>query len=123
MKEIILPTNINSKLNCETFIHISFAPGDPVPSSEFPLQVLVKTKDNSYPEFEAKIFDMYRVPLNELADLECWQSHGLTASAFRKTVLTKITDQNPEMAVYFYAKSLVKAPELDTVDTPLIKLQ
>lgn len=123
MKEILLPTNINSKLNCGTFIHISFAPGDPVPSSQFPIPVMVKTKDNSYPEFEARILDMYRVPLNELANLECWQSHGLTASAFRKSILTNSTNNNPEMGVYFYEKTVVKASDNSVSDTPIINLQ
>lgn len=121
MKTIILPSNINSKLNCETFIHITLAPDEPVNESAFPMLVTIKTKDNSYPEFNAQVVDFYRVNFNQLANLECWQSHGVSASAFRKLFPDQLHKSNPEFAVYFYCKLPNNGSQnIPTTDSQLI---
>ena len=106
MKTVLLETNFNGKLTNTCFIHIAPAPEDPIPESKFPVDVIIKTKDNSVPEFTAQLINIYRVPFNELATLETWQSHGVDTFVFAGGFMPDFKAKNPAMCVYFYRRVL-----------------
>ena len=107
MKTIYFKTNYNNKLATQAFLHIDVAPKDPIPESVIQnTQVEIRTADNSHPPVKAKLMDLLRLNLCDLAYIHTLPSHGLDTVPF----IEKLMKENPElkptspMAVYYYVR-------------------
>lgn len=106
-KTIYLPTNYNNKLACHCFIHIDLAPLGPVIESKIETTPIeIRTSDNSHPPVTVKLNDLLRLPLNDVAAIFTWPSHGMDKLGYISHLLLQkpnINNSTP-MAVYFYKK-------------------
>lgn len=107
MKTIYLQSNYNNKLACNCFLHIDLAPTTSIPESKFEkIQVEIRTADNSHPPIAAKLKDILRLPLKDIAAVFTWPSHGLDRLEFISFLMNqngKINNDTP-MAIYYYEK-------------------
>lgn len=107
VKRIVLQTNYNGKLHCDTFTHIDVAPkGTITESIAENLVAEIYCKDNSHPPVKAKLVDLLRLPLHQLSMVLTWPSHGMTFPQYLDWITARspsITLHTP-MAIYFYQK-------------------
>lgn len=113
MRTIYLQSNYNNKLACNCFLHIDLAPGNTIPESKFEkLEVEIRTSDNSHPPVLAKLKDILRLPLKDIAAVFTWPSHGLDRFSFISFLLqqnSRINNDTP-MAIYYYEKLTSTTP-------------
>ena len=106
MKEITLDTNFNQKMDCNVFLHITFAPKKPVPASELQQTLMITTGDGSHEPVVAQVMDIARIPLNELIDIDCYASYGLSKQDYIDWWMQKYPGCGikEEMAVYVFRR-------------------
>lgn len=106
MKELVFDTNFNGKLDREDFIHISFAPINPVRESDLKELAVINVKDGSHDPVICRIVDIGRCQLIDLNSEDTLQSYGLPANDFVDWWVQKYPYCNActEMAVYVYRK-------------------
>jgi hypothetical protein len=107
IKPLYFATNYNGKLACQSFIHVDIAPRGSVPQTLLDQTVFeIITKDNSHPPVLVKLYDMARLPFNNLTNVLTWPSHGMTSHDFKKwfSRQAKETKADTGMAIYFYVR-------------------
>lgn len=104
MKEVQFDTNYNNKLHCNCFCHVAYAPVEGFLQSDLPLDVLVSTKDNSFPPFEATMFNLIRFPWQTIPEFWAQLSHGMNSVALIELLKGENKWRESEMCVYFYMK-------------------
>lgn len=114
MREITFETNFNKKLDQENFIHISFAPVNPVSESALKEVLVINVKDGSHEPVICQLVDLGRCQLIELRSVDTWLSYGLEANDFVDWWVQKYPSANActEMGVYVYRKVKVEQGEM-----------
>ena len=104
MLSVNLKTNLNKKLDCPAFVHISQAPPAPVPECKLGQVYQIKTDDGSHAPIEAKLLYFNRFNLGSAIDAFTIPSHGMDACDFINWYLQANpgTDYGTQLAVYFY---------------------
>jgi hypothetical protein len=103
-KPVSFDTNLNNKLHCQTFCHIAYAPAEGFLQADLPLPVLVSTKDNSYPPFEAEVFDLIKFPWLYTPDFWSHLSHGMCGAELIGHLKLENKFKDADLCVYFYRK-------------------
>lgn len=106
MNTIYWQTNFNNKLACKCFLHIDLAPRTTIPEPKFDkIEVEIRTSDNSHPPVSAKLKDILRLPLKDIAAVFTWPSHGMSYFDFIGFLMTQAyVNTDTPMAIYFYEK-------------------
>ena len=55
MEVLKIDSNLNQKLSCDIFIHISLAPGYPVPESKLGKKYQIEVIDQSHPRVKVEL--------------------------------------------------------------------
>src|SRR4051812_42993483 len=106
MREVIWLKNYNNKRDCESFIHVDFAPEHHLPESVFPAKRKIIFQDGTEP-LETYLLFLVRIPLKKLPDMVTLASHNCPAIKFMEE---KMKDEKvnfeTEVAVYLYSTDL-----------------
>ena len=107
MQTLSLKTNLNQKLHCLFFVHVSAAPPVPVPESKLGQLYQVVTEDGSFDPIEAQLSYFTRFNLGSAIDAFTIPSHGMDAADFIEWFLKENpgSDYATELAAYYYKKS------------------
>lgn len=108
MLSVNLKTNINRKLDCSAFVHISQAPPAPVPECKLGQIYQIKTDDGSHEPVMAKLLYFNRFNLGSAIDAFTIPSHGMDAVDFINWYMQNNpgTDYGTNLAVYFYQQQM-----------------
>ena len=105
--KLVMPTNINGKLNCSCMLHIDKEPGIRIGQRQLDaFTIEIHTSDKSHPPTMWKLTDLIRLQLYQLPTSLTWPSHGMDMFEFAKEFISKNPDAatTTPMAVYFYQR-------------------
>lgn len=106
LKTIYWETNYNNKMDCNSFIHIDFAP--PVKPSRSQLSntiIEIRTTDASHAPVQKQLYDLMFLPFQQIPDALCFASHGISAYKLVTLLFDKYAPRfnwTTEMCIWFY---------------------
>jgi hypothetical protein len=104
--QIQFPTNINGKLHCDAFVHITYAPTRKLERQVVDRTIVtITTADNSGPVKQWRIYDIGIVAMYYVADADAFASHGCTKMQLLQKLFPDLPfDEaiNKQVAIYYY---------------------
>lgn len=105
MKTLLIP-NLNNKLSCKYFSHITFSPDKKIPESELKKKYVIEDPLKSINSFEVELITFGRLPLAYISELDTFVSSGVGREKF---ILDFKADhpeatKETEIAIYVYKR-------------------